>query len=140
MKKDPMFTSCTKSEEQLVAIHSDNLLERALRESEERFRNIFAEAPIGMAVVGLDGRLLQVNKAFCEMLGYDEEELTACTLSSLTHPDDVANDGHLLRQILEITNTGHKVEQRYLKKNRETLWADQTTTILHNQDGHALYG
>src|SRR5947199_8286103 len=101
MKKDPMFTSCTKSEEQLVAIHSDNLLERALRESEERFRNIFAEAPIGMAVVGLDGTLLQVNKAFCEMLGYCEQELTARSLSAITHPDDVGKDGLLAVQMLK---------------------------------------
>ncbi|TMB77619.1 MAG: PAS domain S-box protein, partial [Chloroflexi bacterium] len=124
----------------LTDITEHKLAERVLRASEERFRHIFEEAPIGMAVVGLDGRLLQVNKAFCEMLGYDEEELTACTLSSLTHPDDVANDGHLLEQVLEETNSSHKVEKRYLKKNRETLWADLTTTILHNQDGHALYG
>src|SRR5947209_2756080 len=124
----------------LTDITEHKLAERVLRASEARFRHIFEEAPIGMAVVGLDGRLLQVNKAFCEMLGYDEEELTACTLSSLTHPDDVANDGHLFAQVLEETNTSHKVEKRYLKKNRETLWADLTTTILHNQDGHALYG
>src|SRR5438270_3499307 len=93
-----------------------------------------------MAVVGLDGTLPQVNKAFCEMLGYDEQELTACTLSSLTHPDDVANDGYLFGEIPEETNRTYKVEKRYLKKNRETLWADLTTTILHNQDGQALYG
>jgi PAS domain S-box-containing protein len=124
----------------LTDITEHKQAEKVLRASEERFRHIFEEAPIGMAVVGLDGMLLQVNKAFCEMLGYDEEELIACTLSSLTHPDDVANDGHLFGQIIEETKTSYKVEKRYLKKNRETLWADLTTTILHNQDGQALYG
>src|SRR5947209_295070 len=124
----------------LTDITEHKQAERVLKASEERFRHIFEEAPIGMAVVGLDGTLPQVNKAFCEMLGYDEQELTACTLSSLTHPDDVANDGYLFGQILEETNPTYKVEKRYLKKNRETLWADLTTTILHNQDGQALYG
>lgn len=114
--------------------------ERVLRASEERFRNIFEEAPIGMAVVGLDGTLLQVNKAFCEMLGYDEQELTALTLPALTHPDDLANGGLLFGQILEETNPSYKVEKRYLKKNHETLWADLTTTILRHPDGRALYG
>lgn len=87
--------------------------DRAHRESEERFRNIFEEAPIGMAVVGLDGTLLQVNKAFCEMLGYDEQELTTCKLSSITHPDDVGKDGLLAAQALKGTITSYKVEAHW---------------------------
>ena len=114
--------------------------ERVLRESEERFRHIFEEAPIGMAVVSLDGTLLQVNKAFCEMLGYDEQELTTCRISALAHPDDEGNDAEFFSRVLADTHASKKVEQRYRKKNRETLWADLTTTILHNQDGQALYG
>ena len=114
--------------------------ERSLRESEGRFRNIFEEAPIGMALVGLDGVLLQVNKAFCEMLGYGEQELTGHSLSVLTHPDDVGKDGLLATQMLKGAITGYKVEKRYLRKERDTLWADLTTTILRNQDGQAIYG
>jgi len=114
--------------------------ERALRESEERFRNIFAEAPIGMAVVGLDGRLLQVNKAFCEMLGYHQQELISRSLSAITHPDDVGKDGLLAAQALAGTITSYKVEKRYLRKNSETLWADLTATMLRNQDRQAICG
>src|SRR5438094_7497002 len=65
---------------------------RALRESEERFRNIFAEAPIGMAVVSLDGTLLQVNKAFCECLENAAQELTTRSLSPITNPEDVGKN------------------------------------------------
>src|SRR5215469_2462722 len=114
--------------------------ERELRESEERFRNIFEEAPIGMAVISLDGSLLQVNKAFCEMLGYSEQELTACSLSMITHPDDVGKDGLLAAQMLKGAITSYKVEKRYLRKNRETLWADLTATVIRNQDGKVVYG
>src|SRR6266487_3780353 len=114
--------------------------ERSLRESEERFRNIFAEAPIGMAVVGLDGTLLQVNKTFCEMLGYGEQELAAHTLSDITHHDDVGKDGLLAAQMFKGAITSYKVEKRYLRKNRETLWADLTATMIRNQDGHPIYG
>ena len=113
--------------------------EGVLRESEERFRNIFEEAPIGMAVVGLDDMLLQVNKVFCEMLGYSEQELTALTLSAITHPDDVGKDGLLVAQVLKGTISSYKVEKRYLRKNHETLWTDLTATILRNQDGQAIY-
>src|SRR6266700_3452908 len=114
--------------------------ERSLRESEERFRNIFAEAPIGMAVVGLDGTVLQVNKTFCEMLGCGKQELAARTLSDITHPDDVGKDGLLAAQMFKGAITSYKVEKRYLRKNRETLWADLTATMIRDHDGHAIYG
>ena len=113
--------------------------ERSLIESEERFRKIFEEAPIGMAVVGLDGRLLQVNKAFCKMLGYREQELSARSLSAITHPDDIGKDALLAVQTLKGAIISYKVEKRYLKKNGETLWADLTVTMLHDQDGQAIY-
>jgi PAS domain S-box-containing protein len=113
--------------------------ERVLRASEERFRNVFAAAPIGMAIVGLDGWLLQVNKAFCEMVGYDEHELTGRTLALITHPEDVAKDALLAAQMLKGAISSYKVEKRYLRKTHETLWADLTATMLRNPDGQAIY-
>src|SRR5207237_6305523 len=121
-------------------INRHKLTERALRESEERFRNVFEEAPIGMAVVSLEGMLLQVNKAFCEMLGYCEHELAGHSFSSITHHDDIEKGGLLAMQALKGEIGTYKVEKRYLKKNHETLWADLTVTMLRNQDGQAMYG
>ena len=112
---------------------------RALRESEERFRNIFAQAPIGMALVSLDGMLLQVNKAFGEMLGYCVEELATRSLTSITHPEDVGRDGLLSMQMLNGVIASYKVEKRYLKKNEQTLWTDLTAMMLRNQDGQPIY-
>ncbi len=114
--------------------------ERDLKESEGRFRNIFAEVPIGMAIVDLEGHVLQVNKALCEMLGYDEPELIGNGFSAITHPDDVGADLLLAGKELSGEIASYKVEKRYLKKNHETLWADQTSTILRNQRGEAMYG
>jgi PAS domain S-box-containing protein len=114
--------------------------EKALRESEVRFRNVFTEAPVGMAIVDMHGTLLQMNKAFCEMLGYDELELTAHTLSDITHPDDVGKDGLHAAQMLKGSINGYKIEKRYLRKNHETLWADLTTTVIRDHDGQAIYG
>ena len=114
--------------------------ERSLRESEERFRNIFEKAPIGMAVIDLDHTLMQVNKAFCEMLGYCEQELIGCSLSVITHPDDAGKDGFLALQLLKGAIPSYKVEKRYLRKDHKTLCADLTTTLLRNQDGQAICG
>jgi PAS domain-containing protein len=80
--------------------------ERALKESEGRFRNIFAEVPIGIAVVDSDSHLLQVNRAFCEMLGYSEQELIGRSISAITHPNDIGKDAILAEQAFngEITS------------------------------------
>ena len=57
----------------------------ALQESEERFRKVFEEGPLGVGLLGLDGRIQHVNRRFCEMLGYSEEEIVALVrLASLT--------------------------------------------------------
>jgi PAS domain S-box-containing protein len=114
--------------------------EKALKESEGRFRTIFAEVPVGMAIIDLEGSVLQVNKAFCEMLGYGEQELIGCKLSAVTHPDDIGADTLLAGKALSGEMSSYKVEKRYLKKNGETLWADLTATILRNQRGEAIYG
>ncbi|HLX41041.1 MAG TPA: histidine kinase N-terminal 7TM domain-containing protein, partial [Ktedonobacteraceae bacterium] len=113
--------------------------ESALKESVGRFRNIFAEVPIGMAVVDSDGHLLQVNRAFCEMLGYSESELIGRSLAAITHPNDVAKDMLLAEQALKGEITSYRMEKRYLKKDHQTLWTDLTATILRNQYGDVVY-
>ena len=64
--------------------------EKALRESEERFRLTIDEAPIGMALVSLDGRFVRVNRAFCAVVGYEPAELAKLTFQEITHPEHVA--------------------------------------------------
>jgi len=113
--------------------------EKALKESEERLRNIFAAVPIGMAVVDSTDHLLQVNRAFCEMLGYSEQELIGRRISAITHPGDVGKDAILAEQALNGEIASYQVEKRYLKKNHETLWCDLTATLLRNQDGRVIY-
>ncbi len=114
--------------------------EMAIKESEARFRNIFAEAPIGMALIDLKGVILQVNKAFDEMLAYPEQELLGCDIATIMHPDDAGKGKLLARQALEGTISSYKVEKRFLKKDGEILWADLTGTPLRNQSGQAIYG
>ena len=74
-------------------------IERALQESEERFRLTIDEAPIGMALVALDGRFVRVNRALCEIVGYSSAELTELTFQAITHPDDLDTDLALAGQL-----------------------------------------
>ena len=63
--------------------------EESLRESEDRFRRAFEDAPYGMCMTAADGRFMHVNAAFCAMLGYSEDELLAASWNRFTHPDDI---------------------------------------------------
>jgi len=60
----------------------------ALRESEDRFRTAFAHAAVGMSVTDPDGRILEVNRALCQILGYSSEELLSLDVLAITHPND----------------------------------------------------
>ncbi|MEO7116391.1 MAG: CHASE domain-containing protein, partial [Caldimonas sp.] len=66
------------------------LAENALRASEERFRNILDNVPIGVVYTDVGGRVIQANPRYCELTGYSEGELNALSPTALTHPDDVA--------------------------------------------------
>jgi PAS domain S-box-containing protein len=72
-----------------VELHDKTL---ALHESEERFRRAFANAPIGVALVDMEGRLVKVNRALCEMTGHAEPHLIGLELSDLCHPDHASWD------------------------------------------------
>ena len=106
----------------------------ALEASEQNFRQLFEEAPIGMAVVGLDDRYVQVNARLCEMVGYSEEELTDRTTSEITYRDDVKESRRLARQLLK-KRARFRVEKRYVRKNGEVIWAARTACIIRDETG-----
>jgi PAS domain S-box-containing protein len=85
-------------------------IERALHESEERFRLTIDEAPIGMALIALDGRFVRVNRALCEIVGYSTTELAELTFQAITHPDDLDADRALRDQLAHPTRVVHQGE------------------------------
>jgi diguanylate cyclase (GGDEF)-like protein/PAS domain S-box-containing protein len=97
----------------------------------ERFRVAFDSAPIGMGLVRPDGSWLQVNRAFCRLLGYTREELLPLTLADLTVPGDAAV------QVDESEET--RSETRYLRADGTPLWVAVSTTLVRGPDGSPLY-
>ncbi len=114
--------------------------ERDVRASEERFRLAFEEAPIGMAIVSLDYRLLRVNKTLCKMLGYTEQELTARTFVDITHPEDVEKDVQLAQQVFTGRIPHYELEKRYIKKSGDSLPIKLTAAVVRDPEGRPLYG
>jgi len=103
------------------------------------FENAFSNAPIGMALIDMDGRWLQVNSALCRIIGYAEIELKARTLRSLTHPDDMDLDASLSRQLLDGKVPSYQVEKRCVHAWGHFVWVMMTVSLVRDRKGRALY-
>lgn len=114
--------------------------EEDLRESEERFRSIFEAGPMGMAVVSLDARFIQVNGAFCEVLGYTEREFLSRTFPEITHPEDIKADIRHAERLFKGEINKYHLEKRFITKNGETVWANLTATLIRDREGLPMYG
>ncbi|MBS3773103.1 MAG: PAS domain S-box protein, partial [Candidatus Thermoplasmatota archaeon] len=114
-------------------------MNRELRESEAKFRSIFTNAPIGVALVDTDGRPVMSNPALREMLGYSEEELAAMPFPEFTHPDDVGKDLTLYRETKEGKRDSYSMEKRYICTDDTVVWANLTVSIVRDEDGEPLW-
>ncbi len=126
-----------------IAVKQDitrrKLAEEELRRSEERFRFAFEQGPLGIIAVGADRRLLKVNRAFCRMLGYSEEELLAQTVTDITHPEDRDRGRRITERFAKREITAHKWQKRYLKKDGEPVAVKIAANVIHDESGRPLY-
>ncbi len=107
--------------------------------SEERFRSAFEHAPIGMAMVAPDGRWLRVNPSVCEIVGYTESELLASDFQTITHPDDLNADLHLLHSVLAGEIPSYHMEKRYFHKDGRTVHIMLSVSLVRDPAGTPLY-
>jgi diguanylate cyclase (GGDEF)-like protein/PAS domain S-box-containing protein len=111
----------------------------ALRESEERFRKLFEEGPLGMAIVGRDVKPVRANAALCRMLGYTEAELVQMRFSEITHPDYVQRDAALAQKLFAGEIPTFKVEKAYIKKNGDVLPVMLVAAGILDHEGNIAY-
>jgi diguanylate cyclase (GGDEF)-like protein/PAS domain S-box-containing protein len=114
-------------------------MEEAERDSETRFRTLFEQAQAGMAFAGLDGHITTVNAAFCQLVGYEQEELRKLSLLDITHADDVAALQEAMFRMIAGGDEGTRIESRYTRKDGEAVWVDVTTRLVRSPDGNPLY-
>jgi len=112
---------------------------QALPESDERFGSAFRHAPIGMALVDLSGQPFQVNRAYCEMLGYSEEEMLARSLPEFTHPDDRATQSDYGARLLAGDIRTFEYEKRYLHRSGRLVWAHVSVSLVRDAAGAPRY-
>ena len=113
--------------------------EEQSRESRERFRRIFEDSPLGIAIVSADFRFRMVNRQFCEMLMYSEVELLDKSFPEITHPDYIVPDIAEVRKIYSGEREMYRTEKRYVKKDGSFLWASLTASAVKDDTGTVLY-
>ena len=104
--------------------------EEALRESEDRFRKIFDDGPLGMAIIGGDYRFVKVNRMFCEMLGYTAQELLKKTFVNITHPEHVDHDIGEVKKLYAGAISRYRTEKRYIRKDGSVIWGSLMVSPL----------
>jgi PAS domain S-box-containing protein len=126
--------------ERMLGIAVDITERKLAEESKERFRSVFECSAVGMALVGHDGRWIQVNRALCEMLGYSEQELLATNFQSLSHPDDLEADLSYAQKVFTGQLRFYHMEKRYIHKQGHVVWVTLTASAVPDASGKVSYG
>jgi diguanylate cyclase (GGDEF)-like protein/PAS domain S-box-containing protein len=114
-------------------------MEEMLIDNERRFRKVFEEGPLGVAIISLDFRIVRVNQKFRQMLGYSEKELSDMNFMDITHPEDTEKDQMLSQSLIRGEIPLYTIEKRYLKKSRQVIWINLTATLSRSESGVPLY-
>jgi PAS domain S-box-containing protein len=115
-----------------LQVGSQTLLERALRESEQRFQSAFEHAGVGMAITKLSGQFQQTNEALSNFLGRSHAELLATDLQAVSAPNETPSCEQLLEQFRKGTLRSGEFERRFLARSGEAIWASLTISTLVN--------
>nr|MBA2517535.1 PAS domain S-box protein [Solirubrobacterales bacterium] len=113
--------------------------ERALRDAEERFRRSFDEAPIGMALISLEGRWSKVNDAMCEIVGYSQAQLMELRFADITHSEDLSADEEFVRQMIAGERSTYQMHKRYVHADGHVVWVQLNVSLVRDGDGEPMY-
>ena len=114
------------------------LAETAHRESEDRFKTVFESANVGKSITLPTGEL-DVNGAFCAMLGYSPQEMKSRTWQELTPPEDVAEIERITAPLMRGEREAVRFDKRYVHKDGSHVWADVSVALRRDRDGRPLH-
>lgn len=114
------------------------LAEEAFKNSELRFRHAFTNANVGFAITDMRGVILHINKHYCDITGYAENEMVGRSFAAVTHPDDVVRKQELNQRLMDGEISDFIVEKRYLCKNGEVAWVENSVSAIRDESGVAL--
>jgi diguanylate cyclase (GGDEF)-like protein/PAS domain S-box-containing protein len=110
-----------------------------LRDSEERYRETFEQAAVGIVHTSFDGSFLRWNARFAEIIGYPHEEISGLTFQRITVPEDLAESIGLLEQIPSVPTGDVIWEKRYIRKDGSLTWVKITVSTQRDAEGQRLH-
>ncbi len=113
-------------------------MEEALRESEDKFKYIFDHSMLGKSITLVSGGL-QVNEAFCRIMGYSSEEISKLKWQDFTHPDDFEITESVIRAHMNGETDSSRFIKRYIRKDGAIIWTDVSTSLRYDNEGKPLY-
>jgi PAS domain S-box-containing protein len=109
-----------------------------LRRSEEHFRRIFEESPMGIVITDVDMNFLEVNTALSDMMGYQREDMVGLALDAVTHPNDMTRSANAAERIETGPVRSVQLDKRYVRRDGSTFWAQTTAAPLHDASGQMV--
>jgi len=110
-----------------------------LEQSEARFRAMYDNAAVGMALMSLNRKIMGMNQTASQMTGYTLEELYDSDPSRLSHPEDTLVGMDQFREMVSGKIPGFQMEKRFVRKNGEIFWGRVTYSPVPDKDGQAEY-
>jgi diguanylate cyclase (GGDEF)-like protein/PAS domain S-box-containing protein len=138
---EPLLASVGTVAGQLARLIERGRAEAALRESEERYRTTFDNAPVGIMHTEVDTyRILRVNRKLCEMVGYTREELLGMTSTDLVHPDYRFKDrASYAEPMFRDELRSFTSERKFVRKDGSSFWVNRTVSLVKDASGTPLY-
>ncbi len=110
-----------------------------LKESENKFRSIFYESALGMVICTLEGKFVQVNNSFCNLVGYNADELLSMDFQNITYPDDIQLDLSMALDLINGKAESYRLQKRYIHKSGNIVWIDLTVSLHKDSKENPIF-
>jgi len=114
-------------------------IENALRQQEELFRGIFEQAAVGIALINLEWKFVDVNEGFCEILGYSKQELLQKGVADITYPEDVPTNVQYRDRLNRGEINSYSLEKRYVRSDSKLIWGNISISLVRDIQGNPKY-
>ena len=136
---DELLATLRRGFEKIRLIREKKTVEGALNESEQQIKASFQQAAIGIAHLSLKGTWLTYNDKFCQIIGYEREELEKTSIFDITHPEEVSNVQKMINDLLGDNVQSFSRETQFLRKDGIPVWVNVTISPVSSPSGEPLY-
>ena len=122
-----------------IDITKENALKMKLQEQEQKYSLIFNNANIGIKLIDLDGRLLDVNKRACDIIGYTKKELLTMQFQDLTYKEDINTELDYIKKLLQGESSFYEIQKRFIHKDGSMVWVNLFSALIKDENSEAKY-